>query len=153
MEPQSSDDALKKDLFASVQTRKELGAEYESELVDSFLDRLDSRLRAQVEERVERELARRGADDDRRDPRHHRDRAGRPRRPRDNDTWFAMFSLIIAIPLSAIALGVSHGQLLPLLAVWAGIVAINGTRAVSIHARAGAEIAASHRERPRGDWH
>src|SRR4051794_24771902 len=37
------DPELKKELAATLQARKDLGAEYESELVDSFMEKVDQR--------------------------------------------------------------------------------------------------------------
>ena len=51
------DHELDKELHATLQARKDLGAEYESELIDSFLEKAARRLDAQVENRVRRELA------------------------------------------------------------------------------------------------
>ncbi|WP_037575649.1 hypothetical protein [Phaeacidiphilus oryzae] len=122
------DDSVKKDLLAAVETRKELGAGYESEIVDSFLDRVEDRLDARVEERVRRRLAEEDAAGIR------ERRSGRqPRQPR-SDAWFAAFSLIIAIPLTAIATtGFRGGGPIGLVVVWLGIVAVNVARARSTH--------------------
>lgn len=117
MEPH--EDVLKKDLEATVRTRQELGREYESELIDSFLGRLDARLDAQIERRVSEELARQ---EDIAPVRRRR----RERERRDPDTWFSMFSLIMAIPLSGIAAGT--GRLTGLAIVWLGIVGVNWVR-------------------------
>lgn len=109
---------LKKELNATLQARRELGEEYDSALVDSFLEKVDQRLDGAVERRVRRQLAEqqmvvaRGA-----------------RSPQSTDSWgerfgFGIVSLVLAIPLSAIGGGVAH---LPgLLVAWAGIVGVNG---------------------------
>ncbi|MGW1751451.1 hypothetical protein ACWCRD_38765 [Streptomyces sp. NPDC002092] len=116
------DAELKKELNATLQARRELGQEYESALVDSFLEKVDQRIDGAVERRVRRQLAEqqmvvaRGA-----------------KSPRPTDTWgerfgFGLVSLILAIPLSAI--GGSLGDGLPgLLTVWAGIVGVNFVQA------------------------
>ncbi|MDX3074809.1 hypothetical protein ACIP98_24905 [Streptomyces sp. NPDC088354] len=116
------DPELKKEFAATLQARKDLGEEYESALVDSFLEKIDQRIDAQVERRVRRELA------------EHQTafaRAGRQVGPRGSDEGrgrfgarygFAGFSLIMAIPLSAI--GASE-HLPGLLIAWAGIVGVN----------------------------
>ncbi|WP_353942993.1 hypothetical protein ABII15_16005 [Streptomyces sp. HUAS MG91] len=112
------DAELKKELDATLQARRELGAEYESALVDSFLDKVDQRLDSAVDRRVRRQLAEQqmtAARDTRR---------GRPR----GDSWserfgFAVVSLVLAIPLSAIA--VVNADLPGLLIAWGGIVAVN----------------------------
>ncbi|MBB0231830.1 hypothetical protein [Streptomyces calidiresistens] len=53
---------LKKDLDAAVQTRKELGENYETALVESFLEKLDDRLDETVERAVDKRLRRRLAE-------------------------------------------------------------------------------------------
>ncbi|MBQ0829535.1 hypothetical protein [Streptomyces tagetis] len=108
---------LKKDLDATLRARRELGEEYDSALVDSFLEKVDQRIDIAVDRRVRRQLAEqqvtavRGA-----------------RSPRPADSWgerfgFAIVSLVLAMPLSAIGGGVA--KLPGLLVVWAGIVGVN----------------------------
>ncbi|GAB1329243.1 hypothetical protein [Streptomyces sennicomposti] len=115
------DTDLKKELNATLRARGELGDEYESALVDSFLEKVDQRIDGAVERRVRRQLAEqqltvaRGA-----------------RAPRPTDSWgerfgFGIVSLVLAVPLSAIGGGVAH---LPgLLVAWAGIVGVNAVQA------------------------
>jgi hypothetical protein len=112
---------LKKELNATLQARRELGDEYESALVDSFLEKVDQRIDGAVERRVRRQLAEqqmvvaRGA-----------------RAPRATDSFgerfgFGIVSLVLAIPLSAIGGGVA--DLKGLLVAWAGIVGVNFVQA------------------------
>lgn len=113
---------LKKELDATLQARRELGEDYESALVDSFLEKVDQRIDGAVERRVRRQLAEqqmvvaRGA-----------------RKPSPTDSWgerygFGIVSLVLAVPLSAIGGGIAH---LPgLLVAWAGIVGVNAFQAV-----------------------
>ncbi|GAA3805479.1 hypothetical protein GCM10022403_044360 [Streptomyces coacervatus] len=115
------DAELKKELNATLQARRELGEEYESALVDSFLEKVDQRIDGAVERRVRRQLAEqqmvvaRGS-----------------RAPKATDSWgerfgFGIVSLVLAIPLSAIGGGIAH---LPgLMAAWAGIVGVNAFQA------------------------
>jgi hypothetical protein len=116
------DAELKKELNATLQARRELGEEYESALVDSFLEKVDQRIDGAVERRVRRQLAEqqmvvaRGS-----------------RAPRPTDSWgerfgFGIVSLVLAIPLSAIGGGVA--DLPGLVAAWAGIVGVNAFQAV-----------------------
>jgi hypothetical protein len=118
----ANDVELKKELNATLQARRELGDEYESALVDSFLEKVDQRIDGAVERRVRRQLAEqqmvvaRGS-----------------RGPKAaNDSWgerfgFGIVSLVLAIPLSAIGGGIAH---LPgLLVAWAGIVGVNVVQA------------------------
>lgn len=115
------DAELKKELNATLQARRELGEEYESALVDSFLEKVDQRIDGAVERRVRRQLAEqqmvvaRGS-----------------RAPKPTDSWgerfgFGIVSMVLAIPLSAIGGGIAH---LPgLLVAWAGIVGVNAFQA------------------------
>ncbi|OIJ63022.1 hypothetical protein [Streptomyces mangrovisoli] len=112
---------LKKELNATLQARRELGEEYESALVDSFLEKVDQRIDGAVERRVRRQLAEQ-----------QMQVARGSRGPRPTDSWgerfgFGIVSLVLAIPLSAIGGGVAH---LPgLLISWVGIVGVNVVQA------------------------
>lgn len=122
-------DELRRDLDAAVQTRKELGKEYESEIVDSFLARLDSRLDARVEQRVAERLG----------------EADAPKRGRDGTSSqfkLQVLSLVMGIPLSGVAGGI--GGLTGLFVCWAGIVGINVS--------AGLSDRRASREHARGEW-
>ncbi|MFJ7078332.1 hypothetical protein [Streptomyces sp. NPDC098781] len=115
------DTELKKELNATLQARRELGDEYESALVDSFMEKVDQRIDGAVERRMRRQTAEqqmvvaRGA-----------------RSPRPTDSFgerfgFGIVSLVLAVPLSAIGGGVAH---LPgLLVAWVGIVGVNVVQA------------------------
>ncbi|MGF1429699.1 hypothetical protein [Kitasatospora sp. LaBMicrA B282] len=106
------------DLDAALQTRKELGPEYESALVDSFLSRIDARLDARVEQRVAERLADLGPEPYRGDRHERRGRrggfSGAGRLP--------AISLVLAIPLTGIG---SAAGLPGMLATWLGIVGVN----------------------------
>ncbi|MFC5953304.1 hypothetical protein ACFYQA_26025 [Streptomyces sp. NPDC005774] len=116
---------LKKELNATLQTRRELGDEYESALVDSFLEKVDQRIDDAVERRVRRQLAEQ-----------QMTVARDSRSPKATDTWgerfgFGIVSLVLAVPLSAIGGGVAH---LPgLLVAWLGIVGVNAVQAARIN--------------------
>ncbi|MFK0296514.1 hypothetical protein ACIQU6_39430 [Streptomyces sp. NPDC090442] len=123
------DPELRKELDATLQTRKELGPEYESELLESFLEKLDQT----VDRRVRRQLA---------EQQMQVARGTRPPRRADAGTEFwqrfavAVVSLVLAIPLSAIA--VVNAGLVGLVVCWAGVVGVNavhslGLRAVLLH--------------------
>ncbi|WP_128431371.1 hypothetical protein [Streptomyces cyaneus] len=115
------DTELKRELNATLQARRELGDEYESALVDSFLEKVDQRIDGAVERRLRRQLAEqqmvvaRGA-----------------RSPKATDSFgerfgFGIVSLVLAVPLSAIGAGTAH---LPgLLVSWVGIVGVNVVQA------------------------
>ncbi|MEU7469314.1 hypothetical protein AB0A94_12360 [Streptomyces sp. NPDC044984] len=115
------DTELKKELDASLQARRELGEEYESALVDSFLEKVDQRIDGAVERRVRRQFAEQ-----------QMTAARDSRSPRATDTWgerfgFGIVSLVLAVPLSAIGGGVGH---LPgLVVAWLGIVGVNVVQA------------------------
>ncbi|MFB8755930.1 hypothetical protein [Streptomyces nigra] len=108
---------LKKELDATLQARRELGEEYESALVDSFLEKVDQRIDGAVERRLRRQLAEQ-----------QMTAARGARSSQTTDSWgerfgFGIVSLVLAIPLSAIGGGIAH---LPgLLVAWAGIVGVN----------------------------
>ncbi|WP_406330570.1 hypothetical protein [Streptomyces sp. NBC_00203] len=118
------DAELKKELDATLHARRELGDEYESALVDSFLEKVEQRLDGAVDRQVRRQLAEqqmvvaRGA-----------------RSAQGSDTWgerfgFGIVSLVLAIPLSAIGGGVA--DLPGLLVAWAGIVGVNVVQAARL---------------------
>ncbi|MFE4357581.1 MULTISPECIES: hypothetical protein [unclassified Kitasatospora] len=112
-------DELRRDLDATLQARKELGKEYEDELVDSFMRRLDARLDA----RVERSVAKRLDDDE---PRfRHRGHSRRPGFGKRSNAGLAVTSLVIGVPLTAIAGSPESGGFAGLVVCWAGIVGVN----------------------------
>ncbi|WP_329384711.1 hypothetical protein OG625_23830 [Streptomyces sp. NBC_01351] len=101
---------LKKELGATLDARRELGPEYEAALVDSFVEKLDTQVRRRLAE--ERLSAARG-----------------PAGPAVTEGGFgerfgfAIITLVLAIPLSAIA--AAQARLPGLLVAWAGIVGVN----------------------------
>ena len=114
---QLGDTELKKELAATLNARRDLGEDYESALVDSFLEKVDQRIATVVDRRVRRQVAEqqmvvaRGS-----------------RTPRSTDSWgerygFGVVSLVAAIPLSGIGGGVA--DLRGLFVTWAGIVGVN----------------------------
>ncbi|MGP3989423.1 hypothetical protein [Streptomyces sp. 3N207] len=125
------DPELKKELDATVQTRRELGPEYEDELLDSFLAKVEQRLDNVVDKRVRRQLAEQqmvvarggstGVRQERQTPPHGLPDGIGAR------LGLAVASLVLAIPLSAIA--VANAGLTGLVTCWAGIVAVNGLQA------------------------
>jgi len=138
---EAGDADLKKELDATLHARRDLGEEYESALVDSFLEKVDQRIDGAVDRRVRRQLAEqqmvvaRGS-----------------RSPQPTDSWgerfgFGIVSLVLAIPLSAIGGGVAH---LPgLLVAWVGIVGVNVVQA----ARHSPNFFDRHKNRSQGsDW-
>ncbi|MEV6674201.1 hypothetical protein [Streptomyces sp. NPDC051162] len=131
---------LRKELDATLQTRKELGQEYERELVDSFLEKVDEKLDEAIDRRVRRHLAEaqmsvaRGA----------RPGAGGPGVGNFGERFgFAAISLVLAIPLSAIA--VVNAHLPGLVVCWAGIVGVNALNSSGAFPWPG-------RHKPDSDW-
>ncbi|MEU1349580.1 hypothetical protein ACFYPA_30255 [Streptomyces sp. NPDC005775] len=116
------DTELKKELKATLQARSELGAEYESALVESFLEKVEQRLDGTLDRRVRRHLAEqqinvaRGARTPRQPLEHFGERFG-----------FGIISMILAIPLSAI--GVANAGIQGLVVAWLGIVGVNVVQA------------------------
>ncbi|MFI1359860.1 hypothetical protein ACH4TV_40700 [Streptomyces sp. NPDC020898] len=112
---------LKKELNATLQARRELGDEYESALVDSFLEKVDQRIDGSVERRVRRQLAEQ-----------QMVVARDSRGPKSTDSFgerfgFGIVSLVLAVPLSAIGGGIA--ELPGLLVAWTGIVGVNAVQA------------------------
>ncbi|MGW0706087.1 hypothetical protein ACWD4G_09005 [Streptomyces sp. NPDC002643] len=114
----AQDPELKKELAATLQARRELGDDYESALVDSFLEKVDQRIDSAVDRRVRRQVAEQQMVVAR----------GTRSPDRSTDTWgerygFGVVSLVAAIPLSAIGGGVA--DLPGLFVTWAGIAVVN----------------------------
>ncbi|MFG1809188.1 hypothetical protein [Streptomyces sp. NPDC049040] len=120
------DPELNRELSATLQARKDLGAEYESELIDSFMEKVTDRVDSHVEQRVRRELAQQQTSFARADRRP----IGPPQpSARFARYGFAGFSMILAIPLSAI--GASQAGTAGLFISWAGIVGVNLAQGLS----------------------
>lgn len=98
----------REEVAAAVSARTELGERLEPEVLDTFVDRIESAVIARVDERVDAQLRRRGV---------------RMKAPEDPTLPVAICSLIFGIPISAISAGIAD---LPGLAVaWLGIAAVN----------------------------
>lgn len=110
-------DDLRKDLRAAVAARQELGPEYEAEIIDSFLDKLERR-----------DLERRAGLLP--EPVHDRPVRRHPGRETDpGGLALAIVSIVAAIPITAIAADMmgKFGVLI----CWAGLVGINYARAMA----------------------
>jgi hypothetical protein len=119
-----ADPNLRKDLDATVRARRELGDDYDSALVESFLEKAEQRIDDAVDRRVRRQLAE-----------HRLTTAREARRPKPADSWperygFALITLVLAIPLSAVA-GAFAG-LSGTVVAWLGIVGVNAVQAVRL---------------------
>ncbi|MFI1967028.1 hypothetical protein ACH429_23420 [Streptomyces pathocidini] len=136
------DTELKKELDATLHARKELGPEYESELVESFLEKVERRLDGTADQRTRRQLAERqmvvarGA----RPP-----ESGGPDDSFGERYGFGIVSLVVAIPLSAIA--AVNAELPGLIVTWAGIATVN-----MVYARGGMPWQRHRKPSPGGDW-
>jgi hypothetical protein len=145
------DPELTKDLAATLHARRDLGDEYESALIDSFLEKVDQRIDSKVERRVRRELAEHRTSAARAD----RHPNGRARSSHEHGPGFgsrygfAGFSLIVAIPLSAIA--ATQADLPGLLVAWGGIVGVNVVQVLGL-GRALARTEPSPRRAPEDPW-
>ncbi|GAA2829307.1 hypothetical protein [Kribbella solani] len=113
-------DEVRKDLRAAVAARQELGPEYEDEIIDSFLAKLD-----------QRDVHRRAG----LLPEAMPDRPDQPvRRPMSRETdpgglALAIVSIVAAIPITAIS--ASMMGKFGVLICWAGLVGINYARAIA----------------------
>ncbi len=99
------------EIRAAAETHRELPPEYESAVIESFLAKVDR----EIDARVDARLASHG-------------RMPGLRRPR-SAAFFVLTTLVMAIPLSAIATaaGVHPAGFWGLLVDWVGVVAINVT--------------------------
>ncbi|MEU5402129.1 hypothetical protein ABZ348_22865 [Streptomyces sp. NPDC005963] len=139
---EARDPELKKELDATLHARRELGEEYESALVESFLDKVEQRLDGTVDRRVRRQLAEqqmavaRGT----RPPQ-------QPADPNFGERFgFGIITMILAIPLSAI--GVVNADLPGLIVTWTGIVGVN-----VVHASGGfSRSRKSRRDEGHSEW-
>ncbi|HEY3561665.1 MAG TPA: hypothetical protein VGL05_29575 [Kribbella sp.] len=110
-------DEVRKDLRAAVAARQELGPEYENEIIDSFLEKLDARDR-QFRAGLLPE------------PAPNRPAVRHPSRETDpGGLALAIVSIAAAIPITAIAAGMigPFGVLI----AWIGLVGINFARTMS----------------------
>ncbi|KUL42626.1 hypothetical protein ADL22_14080 [Streptomyces sp. NRRL F-4489] len=136
--PRSPDSDLRTDLDAALRTRAELGPEYEAELVESFLEKLDRN----VERRVRRQVAEQQVQVARG---HRPPGAGSGR----SEFWerfaVAVVSLVLAVPLTAIA--VVNAGLVGLVVCWAGVVGVN-----AVHGLAPGTRRRTRADRPDEEW-
>ncbi|MFD4380897.1 hypothetical protein [Streptomyces bacillaris] len=165
---EARDHELKKELAATLQARGELGPEYESALVDSFLEKVEQRLDSTMDRRVRRHLAEQQVTAARGPgaagpPPPPGGGAAPPPPPRARGGGgpggaaaagfgerfgFAVVSLVLAVPLSAI--GVVNAGIEGLVVAWLGIVGVNAVHA----AHSGGLFRQRERERRRAvpEW-
>ncbi|MEW1721136.1 hypothetical protein [Streptomyces sp. NPDC093109] len=113
------DPELKKELDATLQARRDLGADYEPALVESFLEKVEESLDRTVDRRVRQRLAEEQILAARGTTRP----SGAAVEGFGGRFGFAVISLVLAIPLSAIA--VANAGIEGLFVCWLGIVAVN----------------------------
>ncbi|WP_406315556.1 hypothetical protein OHA77_01545 [Streptosporangium sp. NBC_01639] len=113
---------IRQDMRATIEARRELGPDYETALVDSFVDRLDATIAARV--RAEMQLT---GGRPYREP--HPGQGHQRRRSGNGSIPIALGSLGIGVPLTAIAANTAGTA--GLLLAWGGIVAINFAHALS----------------------
>ncbi|MFE4208616.1 hypothetical protein ACFRSX_06395 [Streptomyces goshikiensis] len=125
---------LKRELDATLEARRELGSEYESALVESFVEKVDTQVRRRLaEERLG--AARGGGGADRASAATGAGVGAVPGSGTFGERFgFAIVTLVLAVPLSAI--GAAQARLSGLVVVWAGIVAVNLIHARSPRGRA-----------------
>ncbi|MFG2760709.1 hypothetical protein [Streptomyces wuyuanensis] len=140
---EARDHELVKELDATLRARHELGTEYESALVDSFLEKVGQRLDATVDRRVRRHLAERRMSEARGDARPERFGASFGERH-----GLAIITLVLAVPLSAIS--VVNAGIEGLFVTWGGIVGVNAVHAFRSRSPFGRREKAT--ENPGSDW-
>ncbi|MFE4372321.1 hypothetical protein ACFRMN_29640 [Streptomyces sp. NPDC056835] len=137
---EARDPELKKELDATLQARNELGADYEPALIESFLEKVEQRMDGMTDRHVRRRLA---------EQQMVAARGGAPRPAGPGEGFgerfgFGIISLVLAIPLTAIA--VTNADLKGLVVCWLGIVAVN-----VVHAARGRSWA-DRKRREASDW-
>ncbi|WP_405492178.1 hypothetical protein [Streptomyces sp. NBC_00096] len=113
---------LKKELSATLDARRELGPEYEAALVDSFVEKIDTQVRRRLAE--ERLTAARGGPGA---------AADSPDGNFGERFGFAIITLVLAVPLSAI--GAAQAHLSGLVVAWLGILGVNYVHAAKFRGR------------------
>jgi hypothetical protein len=103
-------DEMRKDLRAAVAARQELGPDYEPEIIDSFLEKLDARIGAREVVPVPPAPPAPGKDD-------------------PGGLALAIISVVAGIPITAIA--ATQEGTIAIIICWGGLVGVNLARAVS----------------------
>lgn len=103
------------ELEALLATRKDLGAQYDDALVDSFADRIEQAIELRTRQVLGARARERGAG--------------------EGQFWLGVISLGAGIPISGIAGGIA--ELPGLIAAWTGIVGVNVAHAIGARRRRG----------------
>lgn len=116
---------IRQDVRATIEARRDLGPEYETALVESFVDRLDATIAARV--RAELQAAGHHPQHYPQHPQYHQGPPPPPQRRGNSAVPIALGSMGLAIPLTAVA---TDGGTAGILIAWFGIVAINVAHAL-----------------------
>ncbi|MEV8631631.1 hypothetical protein AB0395_08240 [Streptosporangium sp. NPDC051023] len=103
---------------ATIEARRDLGPEYESALIESFVERLDATIAARVRAEMQGAGYR---------PQHLNQPPPPPRKNGNGALPLALGSMALAIPLTAIA---TESGTVGVLLAWGGIVAVNFAHAI-----------------------
>ncbi len=110
------------ELRAAAETHSELGPEYQSAVIDSFIDKVGREIDARVDARLAQSRAPGmvypGPQGQMPVPAHH------VKDGRGGQLALAIVSMALGVPLSATAMG-THAGTLALFVIWMGIVAVN----------------------------
>jgi hypothetical protein len=109
------------ELRAAAETHGELGPEYQSAVIDSFIDKVGK----EIDARVDARLARPQASAHYPNPYQAQMPMPIPRQDSRGQLALAIVSMALGIPLTGIALVGSHSGTLALFIIWMGIVAVN----------------------------
>jgi hypothetical protein len=113
------------EIRAAAETYQELGPAYRDAVIDSFLDKVNGQIDARVEARLARQ------------PTAPAPVPQRLRRPTGSPMALAVISLVLGIPISAIAVaaGAHPAGAVGLIVVWLAIAVINVAYDIGYHAR------------------
>lgn len=113
------------EIRAAAETYQELGSLYRDAVIDSFLDKVNGEIDARVDARFARQQPMQPAAP----PRGHM--------PSGTPMTLAVISLVLGIPISAIAVaaGTHPAGVLGLIVVWLAIAVINVAYGIGYHAR------------------
>jgi hypothetical protein len=106
----ASPELEREDVTAAIGARRELGAEAEREILESFLDRVGAAIDARVDQRLAE---------------HDRGRGRRARGPSGGSVPLALGSMGIGIAATGAASGLDHGGALVAIVAWVVIALIN----------------------------
>jgi hypothetical protein len=118
----------REDLRAAVGARRDLGEEYEPEVIDAFMDRLDARIAGRVDQEL---AARAGTVPYEYQYQTQYQTAPVPQVPHKGDsaaTWVALASLVLGVPITAVA--TDNAGIFGMMVAWAGIATVNVAHAI-----------------------